>query len=506
VRYALGFPIWGDEGFVAVTLQEHSFRELFHPQEYGQVAPLLWWWLEKAMLTVCGGSVWALRLPSILAAVATTWLMLRFLLRALPERSAVFAYAIFAVSYYPLRHGIELKPYALDLLWAVVMMDLAWSLLQEGPRDSRRLLGLMAMGLVGVWASFPSLFLSSAIGTVLFVRWWPGSLRRMPWTFLALLLWGGLLIFEVSWMSASYADPHIQAAPWLPAMDMWTRTFPPTAEWWRFPWWWLSLHTGWLSAYPTGGPPPGSALNFALIVAGAVALWRRAMAGFVVLLLAPLLFNLAAAYQHAYPYGGSVRVSIYMAPAFCLLMGHGLAVLLARLRPRAEAVGTVIMLSLLLLFGAVGVARDVHRPYKGLSDRNSAAFAKSFAAQVRPGDRVVVGLAVSPDGKLSLLDHGGSFARLRYELERHLPDGVRLEYQPTEGQEVDMAGNDATIWFLAYQDDNQTLLPYDQAAMSLLLRKLEAQGGQATPVDERVLEKEEAVTLWRIDRAAAELR
>jgi len=221
VRYSLGFPIWGDEGFVAVTLQEHSFRELFHPQEYGQVAPLLWWWLEKAMLTVCGGSVWALRLPSVLAAVATTWLMLRFLLRALPERSAVFAYAIFAVSYYPLRHGVELKPYALDLLWAVVMMDLAWSLLQMPAsqharldrRQTRRLFGLMAMGLVGVWASFPSLFLSAAIGTVLFVRWWPESLRRMPWTFRALLLWGILLIFEVSWMTVSYADPHIQAAP-----------------------------------------------------------------------------------------------------------------------------------------------------------------------------------------------------------------------------------------------------------------------------------------------------
>jgi hypothetical protein len=513
VRYALGFPIWGDEAFVAVTLQEQGFAGLLAPQEYGQVAPLLWWWIEEALHAAFGGSVWALRLPAMLAAILTTGLMLRLTLRALPQPSALFAFAVFAVAYYPLRHGVELKPYSLDLLWATAMLNLAldlWS--PTAAQDSHRrakLLGLMALSLVGVWASFPSLFVSAALGLACAWRWRPGRGSPddpSPLSSTAILAWGLLLMANAWWMVEAFAGPHAAAAPWLPAMDMWTRTFPPLEAWWRIPLWLVTMHTGWLSAYPTGGPPPGSALNFALILLGAVALWRARRRAFLWLLLGPLVFNLLAAFGERYPYGGSVRVSIFMAPAFCLLLGHGLGLVLDRLPRRGAALGGHLLLGLFAVFGLSGMVRDFQQPYKGIGDLRAQEFARGLAAEVEAGDRLFVGLARSPDGGLSMLDHGGSLARLRYVLGEGLPAEVEVEFHPlgipaTAAQGTALTEGDA-IWLLAYRDDNQTLLPFDQEAMQAWRRELEAVHGPAAELLTLEFQGTESVSLWRIGRQA----
>lgn len=510
LRYALGFPLWGDEGFVAVNLQEKSFAELIQPLEYGQVAPLLWWWLEKATYLLFGGSVWALRLPALLAAIVTTWLLLRLFLRALPQPSALFAFAVFAVAYYPLRHGVELKPYAFDLLWAAAMLNLALDLFapqaQPQPARARRqLLALMILSLLGVWGSMPSLFLSAALGLACVWYWRPAQRAAHgapPLPFALLLLWGTALMADAAWMVQVFAGPHTAAAPWLPAMDMWTRTFPPLEQWWRIPDWWLTMHTGWLSAYPTGGPPPGSALNFGLIVIGAIGLWRTKRRFFLWLLLGPLLFNFVAAAMGRYPYGGSIRVSIYLAPAMCLLLGHGLSLCFDRLQKGARAKASHTLLAILFLFGGLGVVRDMQQPYKGISDLRSKEFARELAAQTQSGDLVTVLLAPSADGKLSLLDHGGSFARFRYALAEFLPADVPLRFQSIDSF-ASLGGESSTAagshWLLLYEDDNQSLLPFPASAREAAWQH--AQQGASSFSLERprfVFDKTEAVELWRL--------
>ena len=46
VRYALVFPMWGDEGMLAVNFYDRSFRGLLSTLDYGQVAPPGFLWLE----------------------------------------------------------------------------------------------------------------------------------------------------------------------------------------------------------------------------------------------------------------------------------------------------------------------------------------------------------------------------------------------------------------------------------------------------------------------------
>ena len=90
---------------------------------------------------------------------------------------------------------------------------------------------------------------------------------------------------------------------------------------WRIPWWLIEIHCGRMMAYPQGGPNFASAGTFLLFLVGCIAMGRQGRAGrtLLALLLAPFVFTMAAAVFKKYPYGGSARTSLYLAPAICLL-------------------------------------------------------------------------------------------------------------------------------------------------------------------------------------------
>src|SRR5205814_4696610 len=115
VRYLLAFPIWGDEAFVCLNLRDHNWLALAGRLRFDQVAPVLFLWIESTAYHLLGPSETALRLPSLLAGVAALFLFLPLSRRVMPGRAALLATGLLAVSYYPVRHAIEVKPYAFDL-------------------------------------------------------------------------------------------------------------------------------------------------------------------------------------------------------------------------------------------------------------------------------------------------------------------------------------------------------------------------------------------------------
>ena len=69
-RYALEFPVWGDESFVLVNFLDRDYLGLTKQLEHGQVAPLLFLWAEHTAYRLLGSSEWSLRLPTLLAGLA----------------------------------------------------------------------------------------------------------------------------------------------------------------------------------------------------------------------------------------------------------------------------------------------------------------------------------------------------------------------------------------------------------------------------------------------------
>ena len=122
VTFALNFPLWGDEAFVAVNLITRGYRDLLRPLDYGQICPLLFLWLELTAVKLFGFSEWSLRLIPTLCSVASVFLFAHMAGRVTRGPARLLAVAIFAVAYYPIRHGAEVKPYSTDLLAALILL------------------------------------------------------------------------------------------------------------------------------------------------------------------------------------------------------------------------------------------------------------------------------------------------------------------------------------------------------------------------------------------------
>src|SRR5262245_27189531 len=122
VRYLLQFPIWGDEAFVCLNLMDRDYVGLTRTLRFDQVAPLLFLWGEAVVYRLLGGSELALRLLPLLAGVGSLLLFGRLAFAALRPSAALLAIGILAVSYYPVRHSCEVKPYAFDLFLSLLLL------------------------------------------------------------------------------------------------------------------------------------------------------------------------------------------------------------------------------------------------------------------------------------------------------------------------------------------------------------------------------------------------
>ncbi len=380
-RYAFCPPLWGDEAFLAVNLLTRDFAGLLRPLDYYQIAPLGFLWAELAVFRVLGGSEWSLRLIPFLSGLIALGLFAKFAVKTVDRRSALFAVGIFAASFYPVRHATEIKPYATDLLAGLVSLALAWSLWLDR-QSIRKWVGFMFWVAVGVWFSYPLVFVASGMGLVLAY-----GVARQP----SRRSIGGLLAFGLisgSSFLISYllvAAPQAKAAPFYSELKTWQGAFPPLSRPWLLPYWLLDVHTGNMLAYPNGGKNFASLATAVLVVAGAWTL-RRSRPAFLAMLLSPLVPTFLASCLQRYPYGTSARTTLYMAPSFCLLAGIGLVTLIRRFRglkrARAYRFSTLVLLGMILVSTVVNIGW----PYKNYEDGLNRQSIVNLAEQTRTGD------------------------------------------------------------------------------------------------------------------------
>jgi len=396
-RYLLNFPLWPDESFLAAGFIDGTFAGTLGALDYHQVAPLLFVWTELIFVKIFGFSEYSLRLFPFLSSVAGVFLFLHLARRLLKGFPLLLAVAIFTVSYYPIRHGCEVKPYGVDLTVSLVLLVLA----VEWRRDSNRgrFLWLLALAVIpAVGLSFPAVFIAGGISLGLL-----GPVIRQRRAAAA----GPYLAFNLALLGAFLAvyfistGPQYETESWLsgPQPELgrlqgkysegaWDKTFPPLGDPPKLLVWLIDTHTGRLFAYPNGGKNGGSVLTFVCFAVGAACLFRRGRRDLLAILLSPFVLALVAAGLRRYPYGYSARFNLYLAPIICLLAGVGAARLIAAIRPvRTRLLVLAGFISLLALFGAGTIAGDLIRPYKNEEDRRSRNFARWFwAAQGRDAE------------------------------------------------------------------------------------------------------------------------
>lgn len=363
VRYALGFPIWQDEAYLGVSILRGDYAHLFRePLAYLQIAPLGFLWLQRFVVEQLGGGESAVRLAPLLAGAATLLLFARFAWQRLPRTAAAIAVGVFAVSYVLVRHSVEAKQYATDALLATLLLQ-AGSRWQTAPHAAAAAGGATLIAGIGVWFSYPLVLVAGGVGIALLPTVWRRSAAgaRVGWCVYAAVVAASFGLFYAAFASQQSARA---AGTWLERY--WQESFPPRDSLLGFAHWLLDVHTGKMLAYPLGGGSFASTGTLLLCIAGAAALVRTGRGALLGLLLAPLAPALIAALLHKYPYGGSARVCIYLAPAICALVGMGAyAILVAAVR---RGVRSRLALhgacGALALIAPGGIAVDVLRPYK----------------------------------------------------------------------------------------------------------------------------------------------
>jgi hypothetical protein len=374
VRYGVVYPIWHDEAFLAVNFLDRGYLDLMRPLDYSQVSPILFLWIELTAVRILGFSEWSLRLFPALCGLASVLLFRHVAAKLLRGLALPLAVGIFATAFYPIRHSAEVKPYASDLLSALILLAMAIGCWRR-PDQSRCWWLLAAASPVLLALSYPAVFVAAGVSLAL----GPLALRQRRSVRIAFLVCNVVLVasFVSLFLVCTAAQSNALRAYY--RWGYWRAAFPPSDRPWELPGWLLSVHTGSTMAYPIGGERGASTVTLIAFVVGIVVFLRSRRLIPVGLMLAPMGMGMAAAALGQYPYGGAPRITQYMAPSICLLAGLGAAEIFSRVcaRPWRRRL-PVMALGILAAIGCGLIARDFVQPFRVPADERSRRFAREF--------------------------------------------------------------------------------------------------------------------------------
>ena len=348
--------LWIDEAMLALNLVERSPSQLLEPLDWNQGAPVGFLLAVKASISIYGSSEWSLRLVPFVGSVLGMWGFVWLSRKLLPERAALLAIALFAISPTLISYTAECKQYATDAALTVCVFAVAFGLLfrEEGLRRWA-LLGLV--GALSVWFSHPVVFVLAAVGTALFAD---ALVMRNRRRFLACgaTIGAWLVSFGICYLTTLR---HLGTNQYL--LDYWAGHFlslPPTSVGDLA---WLASHLSNFVEFPGGlggSEVKASGLSAAFFLIGFVAIlrerWPMAFA-----LITPAFGALLASGFHKYPFAG--RLLLFLVPLLILCVARGAWAVAAALRPTLPY-ASVVVISLLVLAPAIETYQQIRRPLR----------------------------------------------------------------------------------------------------------------------------------------------
>jgi hypothetical protein len=348
-QYGANASLWADEGNMALNLVRRPLSGLVAPLDYHQVAPVGWLALEKGAIGLLGDSEPVLRLFPLLCSLASLPLFLRVARRTLTGRAVPLAVLLFALGIPLIFYAAQLKPYASDVLAAVVILLLALEL-RRLDLTAQRAWGLGLIGAVTVWLSHAAVFVLAGAGATCAV----GALvahGRQPGA-----RPGRLAVTLALWAASTLGATLVATRSLSPAAATYLARFWDPSFWPLPPGsladvvWPVARLTG---VFGGGGfryPVPGLFLILALVGVGA--LWRRSPA-VALLVWTPVGLTFAASALHLYPF--APRVVLFLCPAFLVSVAAGAEFLRTLTGRGARGAGTALMAACaaLAVFGLV---------------------------------------------------------------------------------------------------------------------------------------------------------
>ena len=160
VRHYLAAPsYWYDEAYLLLNVFEKNCVELMGPLRDAQAGPPVFLWTLRWLYVVAGPSEWVMRLPAFTASLFAVVGMIPLARRVVSGPGWLWSVGLCALSIHGVYHGIEVKPYAWDLLATLLLVLTATHYF--APTESRRfaLVVLTILAMAAPWCSLPSIFM-----------------------------------------------------------------------------------------------------------------------------------------------------------------------------------------------------------------------------------------------------------------------------------------------------------------------------------------------------------
>jgi len=322
IDYLLCFPVWGDEASLGVNILRKSYVQLTGPLQIDQVCPIGFLWLSKLLFNTFGTSPMVLRFVPLMAGICAIFLTWPVARHFSGKRVALLATALVACSLETARYSTDFKPYSIDFLTSLCLVELGLSAIRK-PADWRALLGLILICVPAIAFSYPSIFVLASVGLSLL----PGMIlkagrrERILYCVFGILSIAAFVIifFTISRTQMNAAHTAME--------QYWRESFPPRNI--GVLWWLIEVHFSNMMNYPLGGGAGTAFIITPLCVLGA---WRLAIKrrfAVLALLAGPFILTFIAAIFHLYPYGFKGRVEQHLVPSIALLWALGVVTLVA---------------------------------------------------------------------------------------------------------------------------------------------------------------------------------
>lgn len=405
-----------DETMLSLNVVSRSFLGLLRPLDYAQTAPVLYLWLTKLAVLIGGVNEYALRALPLIAGLVLPYATWRLARQLVPASAALLAAAFVALAPGLVQYAGIVKPYGVDALVTVVVIELCLHL--RADLDSTpQWLTLLAAGVVAIALSTPALFVLAAIGGILFIEWLPRrDTRTGMWLAALAVTWLGLF-------GVLYATVYRAAATSAFMQEFWTADFLTPSAFVLGARAWRILRDSFLTAFLLRPSPLIPVLCF-WAVAGTGLAWlalRRRWTT-LALVLGPIAITAAASAFRRYPF--SWRLLQFAMPLVALWLAAGFAAALERWNSGRRVMWSAAGVMLLALLGV-----NVTHPYREPPVRELIAKLTTRAAS---SDPVYVFVGSIPAWAFYATDWSSAdTARLTaFAHTRHAPnDAIALEYR-----------------------------------------------------------------------------
>ena len=308
-QYSANRSFWVDEAALLLNVRSHTVHQLFGALDYDQAAPPLFMSAERALLLTLGPSEFSLRLLPLVCGIAAVVVFALVARRVLQSPWDALAVALFACSDRFIWHGTEVKQYGVDLFVAVLLTWLAMGP-REGMSATWRLVAAGCAAAVGVWFSYPVMFVFAAVSLALIPRGKGNGCETGPWVIVNAVAATSFLVLIATVI-------HAQQTTGLNAY--WSGEFLDWHRPWAWPWWVVRrLHSMCNYEVPGAGP-----VLLIAMLAGIVRMWQARSWEQLVILAGPTAFVIIAAAAHRYPFDGA-RLTTFLCASMLIFASLGL--------------------------------------------------------------------------------------------------------------------------------------------------------------------------------------